>query len=151
MINAATITGSLQSTLKNDSALANLGFSSRNILRGDVVNKNPNETPWLGIFRTRVAYAPRALGQSNPDAWQGTITIRLLVQASHIRSGADCEDRLESYIKAALDAVWSDPTWINVVDMVTGLEVEYSYKEDDESTIYFQWALVTITAEASTG
>lgn len=151
MINAATITASLQDTLRADPTLAGLGFQSGRILRGDIVNKNPNVTPWLGIFRTGIDYAPGSLGRGNPDAWDGTITLRLLVQASHMRSGAECEDRLESYIKAALDAVWTDPTWSNVVDMVTRINVKYSYKEDDESTIYFQWALVTITAEASTG
>lgn len=151
MINAAMITSSLQTTLRADATIAGLGFVPGHILRGDVVNVNPNETPWLGIFRTKVAYKPGSLGRGNPSAWDATITIRLLIQASHTLSGADCEDRLESYIKAALDAVWTDPTWSNVVDMVTGLDVEYSYKEDDTSTIYFQWALVTITAEASTG
>jgi len=151
MISAADITASLQTTLQADATLTSLNFVPSRILRGDVVNKNPNNTPWLGIFRTKVAYAPGSLGRGNPDAWDGTITIRLLIQASHLHDAAACEDRLESYIKAALDSIWSDPTWSNVVDMVTGIDVEYSYREDDESTIYFQWALVTITAEASTG
>lgn len=151
MINLATITASLLSSLQADATLASLGFRTAGIVRGDYVNKDPSLAPWLGLYRTMVDYSPRCLGTKNPGSWEGKITIRMLVQASTTQGGDACEDLLESYVKAALDAVWADPTWSNVVDMVTALNVEYSYKEDDTSTIYFQWAMVTITAEVSTG
>jgi len=151
MINVSTITQSLQTTLRASATLAAHGFTSNTILRGEYVNMDPDRTPWLGIYRTKVGYDPRALGRGNNCAWQGTVTIRLLIQASHLQGGDDCEDRLEGYIKDVLDAVWADPTWVDVVDMVTGIDVEYSYKERDTATIYFQWAMVTITAEVATG
>lgn len=150
MINAATITSALQTTFRNSATLAAHGFTTNTILRGDYVNMNPNRAPWLGIYRTRVNNNPRTLGRGNNTEWQGTVTIRLMVQASHGQSGSACEDRLESYIKDVLDEVWADPTWTNTVDMVTAMDVEYNYKETDSASIYFQWALITITAEVST-
>lgn len=150
MLDLSDITASLKNTFDNDAVLQSLGFTPSRTLRGSYVNTNPNHTPWLGIYRTKVDYSPRALGRDCNGSWSGTMTIRLLVQASHIKSGADCEDRLEEYVKATLDAVWKDPTWNSVVDMVTAMNVEYSYKEDDTSTIYFQWAMITLSAEVST-
>lgn len=150
MLNAGTITASLENTFKNDAPLLALDFKESTIQRGDYANMDPDNTPWLGIYRTKVDYNPRSLGRHS-TSWEGEITLKLLVQATHMQSGSACEDRLESYIVAVLDAVWKDSTWNNTVDMVTGLTVEYSYKEDDESSIYFQWAMITIVAEASTG
>lgn len=147
MLNFAEITAALEATLKADPNLSAAGFI---IKRGDVVNVDPDQCPWCGIYRTRQDYDPRALGQSNPGAWQGTLTVRLIVQATHMQPDA-CEDRLEGYLQDVLDAVWSDPTWTATVDMVTGIEVAYTYLETDSATIYYQAALVTITAEASTG
>lgn len=147
MLNFATITASLESTFESDADLSASGFL---VERGDYVNMDPNRTPWLGIYRTDIDYTPRSLGRHS-QSWEGTVTLKLLVQASHTQSGAACEDRLEGYIKNVLDAVWTDPTWTNVVDMVTAMKVEYSYKEDETASLYFQWAMITITAEVSTG
>lgn len=146
MLDFSTITASLQATFEADADLTAAGFK---IERADYVNMDPNRAPWLGIYRTRIQYNPRTLGRG-PNAWQGVLTLRLLIQATHLESGEACEARLEGYIKNTLDAVWEDPTWSSVVDMVTGLDVEYSYKEDESGTIWFQWAMVTITAEAGT-
>lgn len=143
MINASTITASLKTTF--EAALS--GFR---VERGDYVNRDPHRTPWLGIYRTRVKYNPRTLGR-HANSLNGEVTVRLMVQATHHHSGADCEDLLEGYITQVLDAMWSDPTWNSVVDTITEFSVEYSYKESELETIYFQWALITITAEVSTG
>jgi len=151
MIDVGTITASLEASFKASSTLAAHGFNSQTIQRGDFVNKDPHRAPWLGIYRTRVAYDPRSLGRGNNCAWETTVTLRLLVQATHLQSGSACEDRLEDYIKDVLDVVWADPTWTNTVDMVEAFDVEYSYKEDDTASIYFQWAMITITAKVSTG
>jgi len=126
MINVSTITASLETTFKADPTLATDGFRSATIKRGEYVNMDPDLTPWLGIYRTRVGYNPRSLGRGNNCEWQGEVTIRLLIQASHTQGGDDCETRLEQYVKDVLDATWSDPTWAGVVDMVTGIDVEYS-------------------------
>lgn len=150
MINAGAITASLETTFQDNVAMQGLGFTPASIQRGDYVNMNPHRAPWLGIYRTDVKYDPRALGKHS-NSWEATITVKLLVQASHLQSGSACEDRLESYIMVVLDALWEDPTWNNLVDMITAFNVEYSYKETDESTIYFQWAMLTIEARASTG
>lgn len=151
MINLSDITSSLQATFQGSATLAAHGFTPAGIVRGEYVNMDPDLAPWLGIYRTKADYSPRALGRGNAGAWSATVTIRLLIQTSSLQGGDDCEDLLEAYVKDTLDAVWADPTWTSTVDMVTGLDIEYSYKDADTSTIYFQWAMVTITAEVSTG
>lgn len=147
MLNFSVITSALQATLEADADLSAAGFK---IEVGDYVNTDPNRAPWLGIYRTSIQYDPRTCGRSD-SSWQGIITLRLIIQATHMQSGAACEARLEGYIKNVLDAVWADETWQATVDMVTGLDVEYSYKEDEQQSIYFQWAMVTVKADARTG
>lgn len=151
MNNIAAITASLISTFQADATLASDGFIQSRITRGDYMNMDPNKAPWLGVYRTGVSYKPGRLGSGNPDAWDSTIEIKLVVQASHRNSGDACEDRLELYIKHVLESVWSDPTWQATVDILVDMKVDYSYKRDDTSTIYFQWAMISLTAEVSAG
>jgi len=125
-------------------------MTSHTVERADYVNMDPHRAPWIGVYRTRVKYDPRTLGR-NAASWNGTVVIRLMVQQTSMISGEDCENQLEANIASVLAAVWSDETWESTVDMVTGMEIEYSYKEHELESIYFQWALITLTAEVSTG
>jgi len=144
MILTTDITKALVNSFKDDN-----NFSGWNVSRSEYVNEDHALCPWLGVYRQSIDYSPETLGDG-PDYWTATMVVRLIVQATNLNCGADCEDDLEGYVKKVMDKVVADTTLGATIDMVNDIKVSYSYVAEDEETIYFQAAIVELTLEVST-
>ena len=143
MINVSTITSQIEEWLKNDSNLD--GFT---IERSEFVNEDAGRAAngWIGIYRQSVDYDPRNLGVS-PNNYEGDLGFLVFVQRAVLSSGAEAEDALEEDVKNVLDRMVQLPR--TYVDHFSDLSVEYTYQNTDRSTMYFQGALISVTAQVS--
>ena len=143
-INTAKIGKALQALLEREVTFVD------KVYRGQYVNQVAKNAPWCGVYRAPVVYEPRTLGRG-ANNWEGTPEFRVVIQASSFKDGGeDCEDVLESQVVEVLDALESDLTIGSTVDMITKIEVDYSYIEAEETTMYFQSAFVLVTTEVRT-
>ena len=150
MINISDITSKLEEQLKNNSAMVQEGLTR--IYRSEYVNYSPDlaSNGWVGIYKEDSTSGSASLGKHS-RSWKDTINFNLLIQASHLGSGAECEDKLDKYIKLVKDAIWADPKISDTVDMITGFRIDYSYEMTESDSIFFQWAELKFTCEVSTG
>lgn len=145
MINVAELTKTIQKVLKEHPTLLDL----KNVERGEYVNFDPGACPWLGVYRTDVEYAPRALG-NHSKSWEVSITIKLVLQV-YGKDGPTAEEELENLIHRVLSVMLTDLTVKQVVQMLRTMRVQYSYDETESKTMDFQWAFVTLVYETRTG
>lgn len=143
MINVATIMAQIQEWFEDDPNLD--GFT---IERSELVNEDPGKASngWIGLYRRTVDYDPRNLGVS-PNNYHGELTFLVFVQRAVISTGQDAEDALEKDVKDVLDRLVQLPR--THVDTFTDLVIDYTYQETDRTTMYFQGALITVTAQVS--
>lgn len=146
MLNQSDVTKEIVSILKNDPDVAAIGAT---IDRGAYINVDPRKI-WIGVYKGATDYAPSTLGRS-AKTFNTNIKPRVIAQAVSFKSGEDCEDILDERVKYILDALWSTKNLNNVVDIIKGFSVEYSYNETERETVYFQNAVITIDAEARNG
>ena len=144
MIQVNTITKAVITAFEQDPE-----FSSFVIERSEFVNDNPNRCPWIGVYRGDMTYDPETLGDG-ADYWTGIMTLRFVVQAANMASGAGAEDDLEGYVETVISKMIEDTTIRSTVDMINSIKVSYSYVAEDEETIYFQAAIIEMTLEVST-
>jgi len=147
MINVSDITKALKNIFDNNATMIKEGFT---IERSEYVNLDEGRCPWIGIYKNTNKTDPATLGVHN-SSWSSEITLKLIIQASHLNSGAECEDRLDRYLKQVKDAIWTEPTIGGYVEMVTGFDIEYLFEETESEEAYFQWAIINVTLEARTG
>ncbi len=147
MINVSDITQALKSILNSNVNVSD--FVKKEVTVGEFVNADPNQAPWIGIYRGDGIYNPERIGRGSNE-WELTQNIRILVQAVDLKSGEDCEVKLENYVKILLDAIWLDSTINNTVDMINSFSVEYTYSEIDRKSLSFQTAIITIEVEVKT-
>jgi len=148
MINVSDITKALKIQLENDSELVKEGI--KDIKRSAYVNYSPDSCPWIGIYRQDSVTDSASLGKHS-TSWKDVINLNIVIQASHMGSGEECEDKLDNYIKLVKDAIWSDSTIGGTVLMINSFNIEYSYEMTEEDSIHFQWAVLKLTVEARTG
>ena len=143
MINLSTIMSQVQQWLITDSALN--GFT---VTRSEKFNDDPNcaANGWIGIYRRNVSYNPRNLGDV-PNNYEGDIDFLIAVQRISLKSGEHCEDLLEDSTKRVLDRVVQIPR--TYIDHFSEIDIEYTYLEAEEKTLYHQGSLITFTADVS--
>ena len=143
MINVATIMEQIRQWLEDDVNLATF-----TVTRSDFANEDPGAAVngWIGVYRRSVDYDPRNLGQP-PNNYEGSLIFDVLVQKTSMESGASAEDSLEEAVKDVLDRLVQIPK--TYLDHFSDILVEYAYIETDRTTLYFQGALITVTAEFS--
>lgn len=147
MINLNDITKEIETILNEDVTVR--GFmSGKDIELGEFINYDPNRTPWVGVYRGKVNYVPRTLGMQ--ENWEASPSVKVIVQATNLRSAAECEEALEGYVKAIIDAMLKDITLNGSVDIITDFDVEQGYIETDRSSTYFQGATITFNMEVAT-
>ncbi len=147
MINYSTITTALAAQLKADASISET-IKEKYIERGGTINEKPDRAPWIGIYRSKLNHDPRTLGSMNN--WESTGQIRIAVQQVDMKSGMDCEDRLEALVQDVLNAIIADTTIGGTVDMVNKFAIDYRYLESDRKTLYFQMAIITMDFEVAT-
>lgn len=143
MINVSTITKQIKEWFEEGADLAGV-----TVVRSEFVNEDPGAASdgWVGIYRRSVDYDPRNLGTA-PDNYEGDVIIDIVVQQTHMGNGEQAEDALEELIKDVLDRLVQIPK-IHI-DHFLDLLIEYTYLETDRATLYFQGAIITVTAEVS--
>ena len=147
LINTAELTAQLVTLIAEHPEVMAGGF--KGIERGEYVNKDAARTPWCGVYRTQVDYAPKVLGHHS-RSWQALLTVKLVVQA-HDATGAKAEDACEAAVQQVMAAVLSDLTVYTKVDMLKSINIEYSYDETESKTLDFQWAFITLIYETRSG
>jgi len=146
MINASIITKAVETLLINGLKAKAHDYK---VSRGKYVNMNPEFAPWVGIYRGSLDYDTATLGYGL-NSWKALFEIKIIVQASSIKSGEQAEERLENYIKDVLDVIMVDKTLGGSVSMINSASVEYSYNEVESESLYFQNAEITIGTEVRT-
>lgn len=141
MIIADDVLTALQERLNADTELSNLSVSARKM---EVINEDPNRCPWVCVYKGEADYNPRALG-NNP--WQGSHLVRMIVQASSMKSGEDCGIKLDDYVSKIIDAINRDKTLGGTVEAMTRFTIKYGFIETSRSSLFFQSAIVTLTFE----
>jgi len=143
MINVSTIMIQLQEWLEDDLELA-----GALVERGEFVNEDAGRAVngWIGIYRRGVDYDPRNLGVP-PNNYEADLSFTVIAQRASLKSGADCEDQLENFVKKILDRVVQIPR--TYIEHFAGIDIEYTYLEADRKTMYFQGALITFDARVS--
>jgi hypothetical protein len=143
MINVSTITKQIKSWLESSTDLTEF-----EVTRSEFVNEDAGKATsgWIGIYRRTVDYDPRNLGIP-PNNYEGEVVIDIVIQRSSLKSGEDAEDRLEDSIKKVLDRIVQIPK--TFIDSFIDLTVDYTYIEDERTTMYFQGALVSLTVNVS--
>lgn len=143
MINTSTVLNQVLQWLMDDPNLQDFTMT-----RGEPANEDPGKAKngWLGLYRRSVDYEPRNLGVP-PNNYDADLTFDILVQKTHLGSGAEAEDVLEECVKYILDRVVQVPK--TYIDSVIDISVQYAYVETDKKTMYFQAALITVVAEIS--
>ena len=140
MIDFSTVTKAAEAMLNEAPALAQY-----TIERSTLENEDPGRCPWVGIYRKRVGYTPRRMGAGARN-WANELKLDIVVQASSQVDTA--EELLEQQLKDVLEVLETDRTLRGTVSMVLGYEVEYFIRKDATEDIFFQRAVITITAEA---
>ena len=143
MINVSTVMKQVADWLQDDPALDGVVIE-----RSEFVNEDPGRAAngWLGIYRRGVNYDPRNLGVP-PNDYKAELSFIVLIQRAVMSSGADSEDALEGDVKKVLDRLVQIPR--TYVDHFSDIRVEYTYQNTDRTTMYFQGALVSVTAQIS--
>lgn len=147
MINFNDITKAVETILNDNIDVRNF-MSSKPVTIGEVINYDPNQVPWIGIYRGKVNYEPRTLGSMNN--WEASPSIKIIVQHADMRSASKCEEVLEDYVKKIVTAILEDTTLNNTVDIITDFNVEQGYIETERSTVHFQGASITFNMEVAT-
>jgi len=149
MVDVSKITRAVERQLKKDAALIEEGFD---VERAEVINTDPGRTPWAGVYRASVTYAPGTLGH-HAQSWDASVEIKVVVQAADpTGEGAQAEVDLARYEQLTVAALWADPTLGGTVDMLTALSVDYTFVEtEDDENVYFPNAIITVTAEVGAG
>lgn len=146
MLDMSKITAAIVKQLKADPELIKL---NANISRNRYINMNPDNTPWIGVYKNNVKYDPRSLGRHS-TSFKAAPDLRIVAQMGGLDEVA-VEDNLELLVQRTLNALWADPTFYNQVDMITGFDIQYSFEESNSEAQYFQWAVISVKLEVSTG
>ena len=147
MLNIYTITKALYDQIRKDDTVVSNGYK---VSHSEFINMDPDRTPWIGVYKGPIDYNPKTLGRHS-QSWDAAISLVVIVQASHGDDSVECSRLLGEYEATVLDAIWSDATLDNNIDMITGFNIEYSYNNTKSESLYHQQSIITITAEASTG
>lgn len=144
MININTVTAAVKTLLDGNGTVA--AWLNKPVVNGDFINELPGQTPWVGVYRGGVKHNPRTLGMQ-PNNWESTITLKIVLQDTSYVSAADCESLLELHTKDIITALVTDTTIGNTVDMINNFDISYGYIDTDRESLYYQTAIITFEAE----
>lgn len=146
MIDVADITEAIASALRSNPGVRKLISDPERITRGEYVNRDPANAPWLGVYRQPIKFAAKTLG-AGPGSWQLESTVLVLAQA-HADGGQAAEDELCDLVDAVLTALIGDLTFGGTIGTVRGINVEWSYQKTDSDTLDFQEAMIIVNFES---
>lgn len=113
----------------------------------EYVNNDFNRAPWAGLYKPKIKFVSRTLGTNN---WEQIFTIKIIIQAKSMNSGDECTQRLDDHLAKIINAVNTDKTINNNVEMLNSIDVEYGYIETERTSLFFQSAIITLEYEVAT-
>ncbi len=85
--------------------------------RAEPINQSAAKTPWVGIYRQQQTLEPRTLG-FGAGYRRHNIGLVVVMQESSLRSGKECEEKMEKLISEVCSAICSDESLRGSVDML---------------------------------
>lgn len=137
--NLSEITSALRDQIQNFESVISI-TDGMTIGKSEVVNEDVSNCPWCCVYRSSQTISPYTLGGS----YDNDPILRIIIQAASFKSGEDCEDILESYVKEIVEAITSDTTIQETVDIVSSIEIAYGFINSDEHDAYFQSAIIEV-------
>lgn len=146
-ISLARVSGAIKTALSSDPETAKY-----TVLRSEVVNEDPARAlgGWVGIYRSGCGYIPRTLGLNAGNFKIRDVSVLIVVQATDLTSGERAEDQLEEYVYNVMRVILADPSLRGLLGTINSIDVTYSYKMRQETTAYFQEALLLVKGESKT-
>ena len=138
-MNISIVTKALQEQLQNDPDIAS--FMKQSVVRDEYINNDPNRTPLFGVYKGTIGFEPVTLGY---QSFEATPSLRIIVQATSLKSGEDCSNKLDDYVDKVVDAVKKDRTIGGTVDILLRYTIDYGYIETDRTSLAFQSAIITL-------
>lgn len=138
------ITQAIQTMLSNDSRIA----GNATIKRSPLLNDNPSDCPWVGIYRANSQFEARALGYGAGARYQNT-QLSIICQESDSEDPEAAEDSHETLVSVVLDILFSDPTLGGVVSTITLAGVNYQLIQNTDEQLLHS-AELQITAQTTT-
>lgn len=144
VINTSDVTERLRLQLAQWPALADAGTR---VESNEPINEDTNRCPWIGIYQLRQTFPIRTIGRGSGFR-RHQIAFAVVLTASSVVSGRDCELRMEALVTGAMDALLSDTSIGGSVDVIDDvIEITYSQYRQVNS-IYFKEAVIQFTAVA---
>jgi hypothetical protein len=132
MIHVDSVTAALSGLMAGDPVLVSSGFT---VQEGEAFNRDPNLTPWVGIYYGSLHVDPHTLGGVTP--WQGELELFLYVQEGSHRSGEEATRLLSRAQACVLDILNANKTLGGAVLVFTGIEIAPFQRDLSEDTWLF--------------
>lgn len=144
MVDSYTIAQALRDRLQNNATLAaELAIASKAIEINQYANTQAENAPWVGVYLRSATTAPHTTARG----YLSKIHLAIVTQASSLVSPDDCTKVLCRINKLVEDVLTTDQTLKATVDMISDIKTDYTYVEGDRESLYFQMAVIDITAE----
>ena len=144
-INTQTVTAALVQLIGNDQTILDIG--NVRVESNEPINKDPAKTPWVGIYQVAHRFNPRALGFGTGFRMQ-QLELAIILSESSMKSGADCEARMEKLISSVVGAILSDPSIGGTMTM-TADQFQITYSDyRNEGGAFFKEAVIQFTVES---
>lgn len=127
----------LETMFKDDPDLLALKV---NVSVGELINEDPGQCPWLGIYRTGVLYPARTIG-AGAGYRRNNVGLVVVTQQSSLESGRECARLLEELNQHVIRVLINDESLKGLVDTLDEPEVTYP-KYGLEQNAYMQTSLV---------
>lgn len=142
MLKISQVTSAIVKQLRETPGLVALVPDSERIVRAEYVNVDPANTPWIGVYREPVEINPRTLGRGGKN-WQAKTSVLIVAQAFN-DGGEKTEDTLSELVDAVLDALRRDLTFGGNVELITGFNIDWSFRRTDSDKMDFQQAIIMV-------
>lgn len=147
MINMSTLTIAAE-TLLQDAVTA--GTIAATISRGQRINFDPGQCPWVGIYPGGVTTTPKTLGAGS-NRWSNSASLQIVIQtASLTDDGQEASDDLETLVAGVLSVVNADLTLGVAAARVTQIDREYKYvimDEDGAGSVFMPQCIIKLGLE----
>lgn len=147
MIDVSTFTKALETLLNTNTTLDAVNAT---IKRGEIINSDPGNCPWVGIYPGTTVSVPHTIG-SGSSRWLNKLDLQVVIQTSSLDGdGQAASDELETFIKTVLSVVNGDLTLAIAGTRVVGVSRDYRYVvfDDNESgDLFMPQVLLKISME----
>lgn len=138
-IDVSLITRKVESLFKDDPALL---ATDTVIERGEPLNTDSARCPWVGIYKSGVAFPARTIGVGQGYRRQKPGLV-IVAQAADINSGHECEDTLEALLQNLMRILLNNEGLGGLVDALDSVDISYgNYGKD--GNVFVQSAVIQV-------